>query len=370
MADTKVASPPPPPAMTPGKIAMSRSLGAAFLAHQVEQLEKTVDARSGYAPRGRNNGRRPPNTNNNNYNGRGPKIAVRGGGFTPARQERNEKDADIVVVDASVLIHALGQVKKWCREGREEIIIVPLEALNTLDLLKKGTSVLAQRARAASRALEAQVGVNPRMRVQQDNAFVLWDSINLAASPEGETVQPAPEWLRRTICCAQYEATETGKVDEKKPKVIFATLAHAPVLPRAPSPPNTGDSPVPLPVPQANKHEPRATGVLVSYWARRAGLTVHPVEPSAEPGPYTNGHAPTYGNGTANGNRRHSSSEEESRPNTQRGPPRRRIVTAPDTAEKTRPLVERPPAVKAMMDSVAQPSRAIRVLARGEKLEP
>ena len=43
------------------------------------------------------------------------------------RQERNEKDADIVVVDASVLIHALGQVKKWCREGREEIIIAPLE---------------------------------------------------------------------------------------------------------------------------------------------------------------------------------------------------------------------------------------------------
>ena len=109
---------------------MSRTLGAAFLAHQVEQLEKTVDARGGYGQRGRG-GRRPPGRGftpvNNNNNARGPKIAVRGGGPVQVRQERNEKDADIVVVDASVLIHALGQVKKWCREGREEIIIVPLE---------------------------------------------------------------------------------------------------------------------------------------------------------------------------------------------------------------------------------------------------
>ena len=33
-------------------------------------------------------------------------------------------------------------------------------------------------------------------------------------------------------------------------------------------------------------------------------------------------------------------------------------------------MVERPPAVKAMMDVIAQPSRVVRVLARGEKLDP
>lgn len=44
-----------------------------------------------------------------------------------AEEERKAKDADIVVVDASVLIHALYQVKKWCRDGREEVIIIPLE---------------------------------------------------------------------------------------------------------------------------------------------------------------------------------------------------------------------------------------------------
>ena len=33
-------------------------------------------------------------------------------------------------------------------------------------------------------------------------------------------------------------------------------------------------------------------------------------------------------------------------------------------------LVERPPAVMAMMEMVAQPSKVVRVLARGEKLDP
>jgi hypothetical protein len=37
------------------------------------------------------------------------------------------KEADVIIVDASVLVNALGQVKKWCRDGQEEIIIVPLE---------------------------------------------------------------------------------------------------------------------------------------------------------------------------------------------------------------------------------------------------
>ena len=53
----------------------------------------------------------------------------------------------------------------------------PPLALNTLDILKKGTTPLAQRACAASRILEAQVGMNPRIIVQRDDAFVLWNEI-------------------------------------------------------------------------------------------------------------------------------------------------------------------------------------------------
>ena len=43
--------------------------------------------------------------------------------------ERNTKDADVVVVDASVLVHGIEHLKRWCRNGREEIVIVPLEGV-------------------------------------------------------------------------------------------------------------------------------------------------------------------------------------------------------------------------------------------------
>lgn len=144
---------------------MSRALGAAFLNHQVQQLEKTVETgfasnprmnnafapggpkgpRRGEAPgRGRNHGDRGV------AGGKRGRYAVGNGGARSgngvrggvdgehARDlERNSdldekekdggKDADIVVVDASVLVHAIGELKKWCRPKREEIVIIPLE---------------------------------------------------------------------------------------------------------------------------------------------------------------------------------------------------------------------------------------------------
>ena len=126
---------------------MSRALGAAFLHHQVEQLEKTVsnsgpasgnwrDRRQAhghtYSPGspGATPTKRSPN----------PVAQRKKAGETPvdrttnlsptARKrsgEEERKDADVVVVDASVLVNALYQVKKWCRDGRDEIVIVPLE---------------------------------------------------------------------------------------------------------------------------------------------------------------------------------------------------------------------------------------------------
>ncbi|KAJ3494832.1 hypothetical protein NLJ89_g10728 [Agrocybe chaxingu] len=216
------------PNITTNKLAMSRALGAAFLNHQVEQLEKTVssngpgsgnwrDRKGQYGPNSPGAGKRGPNSpgvkivqkKKGGADGqaaaqkdRGPpkdRDFDRSIASSPvarrrsAEEDRKDKDADIVVVDASVLIHALYQVKKWCRDGREEIVIVPLEALNTLDLLKKGTSSLAQKARAASRILEAQVGTNPRIRVQRDDAFVLWDKI---AFHSGEASTNCPEGAR------------------------------------------------------------------------------------------------------------------------------------------------------------------------------
>ncbi|KAI0367844.1 hypothetical protein BV20DRAFT_1023499 [Pilatotrama ljubarskyi] len=384
MADAKVA---------PNKLAMSRALGAAFLNHQVEQLEKSVHTGGNWR------GRRSPEAwrgveTKRSFSAPGAKIMKRrneesgeektkGDAQKTEREGRRseegkgQKDADIVIVDASVLVHGLYHLKKWCREGREEVVIVPLEALNTLDLLKKGTSVLAQRARAASRILEAQVGTNPRIRVQQDDAFVPWDSI-----PFDDQTAPAlalntsPEWVRRTICCARWEvehATEELKNGKNvKPRVVLA-VTDGPTEPANPAP--ISASPVPLPAPQPNRYESRLSGALVARWASKAGVDV--LEVTSAPPQSSAGNAPTdaatKGRRSAEGRR----SGEEERTKRGQGQPGRGRRNSRSAAPGARPpptagtgLVERPPAVMAMMEMVAQPSRVVRVLARGEKLDP
>lgn len=142
---------------TPNKLAMSRALGAAFLSHQVEQLEKSVTR--GPASGNWRDRRQPqadlgvphPNPNRRSTIIHGAKLRPASGQKQTKKEyidrERDspdpkhrdkekprklsdtvaDKDADLVVVDASVLVHALYQVKKWCKEGREEIVIIPLE---------------------------------------------------------------------------------------------------------------------------------------------------------------------------------------------------------------------------------------------------
>ncbi|KAH9927673.1 uncharacterized protein B0H18DRAFT_932429 [Fomitopsis serialis] len=409
MADVKVTAPTPVlrdsayqgrqgPTIASNKMAMSRALGAAFLNHQVQQLEKTV---SDVGPGGANwrDRRTPKHFDRQGHNdGKRPRGAPtkpawkRDGESTEIDSDETgrqgggkvEKDADVIVVDASVLVHAINQVKKWCREGREEIVIVPLEALNTLDLLKKGMSSLAQRARAASRILEAQVGTNPRIRVQRDDAFVLWDGVFDKQVPPTSS----PEWVRRTICCARWEidhvadevdafATNAGP-GGNQPRVVLAVLSQAPeaqseavFIPGN----HLSASPVPLPAPQTNRHEPRSSGALVALWAAKAGIEVLEVPPAPSGGNTTSRNTSPGGDGRRSPQATRRSNEEDRAKRGGRRNSHMRNGERGGTPVTVRPstgtgLVERPPAVMAMMEAVAQPSRVVRVLARGEKLEP
>ena len=152
---------------------MSRALGAAFLTHQVEQLEKSVSASPPRNNHGYNHNhntnwrdRQRPHPSADSKRGQLPVGGIR---FTtttnpttnqPYQRDQKDrpmtistgprkrgaedphsrkngvrdKDADVIVVDASVLVNALGQLKKWCRDGQEEIIIVPLEGLSHTQL--------------------------------------------------------------------------------------------------------------------------------------------------------------------------------------------------------------------------------------------
>lgn len=165
-----------------------------------------------------------------------------------------------------------------------------------------------------------------------------------------------PEWLRRTISCARWEAARDGQ----SRKVVFAVVAQS-----SPSSiiadDSTPASPVPLPTPHANKFEPRTTGTLVAYWAARAGLDLYEIQPAADL--VEHGRRSDEEENTTRAKKHHPANRGRG---GYHGNGDRNIHGAPAHPG----LVERPPAVMAMMEMVAQPSRVVRVLARGEKLDP
>lgn len=202
----------------------------------------------------------------------------------------------------------------------------------------------------------------------------------------GVTAASCPEWVRRTICCAKWEvqhASEEIKApndnsETQKPRVLFAILA---------SPPEVGSfetattapaaaSPVPLPAPQINKFEPRCSGALIAQWAARSSVEVFEVSASPiPPAPAPKDLAPSGRRSADNGRRsgdggRHSPADDK-RASAGRGRRNSHMrIGERGATPPTGGLVERPPAVMAMMEAVAQPSRVVRVLARGEKLDP
>jgi uncharacterized membrane protein YgcG len=226
--------------------------------------------------------------------------------------------------------------------------------------------------------LESQVGTNPRVRVQQDAAFVLWDQIDFAKDEDDNNENdesstppsPSPEWVRRTICCARWEAEHA---DNAHPRVVLATLSQSPTHATATTTSTqaqqgaVGISPVPLPLPAPpqNRHEPRASGTLVGYWARRARLAVFDVPAGgAAAAPDSAGGRAVSPEGRWAASHHHHHGRGQHRGGRGGG------GGGGSGGGGGGGMVERPPAVMAMMDVVAQPSRVVRVLARGEKLDP
>ncbi|KAM0751678.1 hypothetical protein T439DRAFT_216282 [Meredithblackwellia eburnea MCA 4105] len=130
---------------------LSKAMGAAFLAHQVSQLERSVDKLSFS---------RDPRLAN------GPLVARRGGAASGAGG-LNRKE--IRVLDASALVHALPLVKRWIREDTFHLV-VPLDVFSTLDILKRASGPLHELAREATRFLEVQLDI--ARRISQDKTFV------------------------------------------------------------------------------------------------------------------------------------------------------------------------------------------------------
>lgn len=171
---------------------MSKALGQAFLAHQVRQLESGAASRG--KPHRRGGPRRPQDVVGRSNNQSIHTQQTPGGRLTT-----NHAIPAIIVLDTSIFVHSLDQIKKWLSGERPERLVVPLEVLNTLDLSKRGESPLSAQARAASRFLEEQIGANPKIVLQDDKAIGEWPV------ETDESTITVPQWVKNTLACALWE---------------------------------------------------------------------------------------------------------------------------------------------------------------------
>ncbi|OCF42431.1 hypothetical protein I317_03807 [Kwoniella heveanensis CBS 569] len=137
--------------------------------------------------------------------------------------EHGGDDWRVVVVDASALMWAKNAVKRLVGKGWE--VIVPLEAIRTLDLLKKGSSPSAVTARQAARYIEhaarfhsllssdpsitVQLGTNYKkgrgLRLQREEETRRVNSmIDELALPPMEGDGTMPIWVLKTFSCVAF----------------------------------------------------------------------------------------------------------------------------------------------------------------------
>ena len=257
--------------------------------------------------------------------------------------------------------------------------------LNTLDLLKKGTTLLAQRARAASRLLESFVGSDTRLRVQRDEAFVPWADVPLYSNSadsdhDSDDVLPPPEWLRRTLCCARWEV-QPASDPLARPRAVVVAVGD----------PSPADTPTEPATAAPGRHDARADGLLVKAWVPRvAGLRLQSVKPSsAGTAQYTDKAtfatadvlvpvgpdvvpivAPTTVPRARGKQLFDPKSDDAYSYADPLHPDSPRFSRQPAARKASQPVVPSPIVVQPRKRDEPQPMRVVRLLARGEKLDP
>ncbi|KAG0146447.1 hypothetical protein CROQUDRAFT_722904 [Cronartium quercuum f. sp. fusiforme G11] len=166
---------------------MSRALGAAFLQHQVQQLERNLDDMTfrrdvvtypnPQIPR--------ENSNHSIKSGRPNKFDDRSkqptGSSKTSRQmnlpssqassKQERKPLPIMVIDTSLLIFGLPVLKRWKAEGKYRIVI-PLDVISTLDQLKTYPRPIRGLVRDATEWLDHQFQKNLQTHHHHNDTFI------------------------------------------------------------------------------------------------------------------------------------------------------------------------------------------------------
>ncbi|SJX61706.1 uncharacterized protein SRS1_12690 [Sporisorium reilianum f. sp. reilianum] len=180
---------------------LSHAMGVMFLQDKVDKLEQDVSKIT--YPRGMHKTRSAPTPHTRHATAaaaadtqvRAQPRALTGPGLDPTTDAAvTHRDSiqtpkvamSIRLVDASVLIFSLRSVHNWSRD-QSTCVVIPLEAINTLDLLKKGDEPINLAARKATRWLEDKIAVS----TQDGDAMLLEPAPGIFAQKEHFRLTPA-----------------------------------------------------------------------------------------------------------------------------------------------------------------------------------
>ncbi|WVQ73725.1 hypothetical protein IAR50_003305 [Cryptococcus sp. DSM 104548] len=238
--------------------ALQKSLSAAYLNHQISELESKVRTANIASPAPNNqsvdagallNTRRDPNDDL----GRPDDVEL-------DEETGGEEKWRVMVVDISALMWAKNAVKRLVAKGWE--IVIPQEALSTLDLLKKGSTPSAVAARHAARYIEhalrfhTVLSSDPSLAIQSTTSYKRGRGVRIQrpseilpvdsmldelAIPPMDGEENLPMWLDRVFGCVAYfkrimdvEEKEWGTMEEESgfdretPPILY--VGNAPVF--------------------------------------------------------------------------------------------------------------------------------------------
>lgn len=227
----------------------------------------------------------------------------------------------VAVVDVSALMWAPRSVRSLVQRGFE--VIVPLDAIRTLDMLKKGNSPVAQAARAAARFVEhasrhwRAISTDPSIAVQAGTDYKkgrglrLQREVESAAPAAAGAGAPPPKWVASVLGAAAFfttivraEEAAQGRGDEPRPAVL---IAHPPLSAEV-GPPPVDERPDRDAAPASRNLAERAEGYTVSLEAGRFELPLEVLrdddEADAEPVRGARGRGRGHGHGGGGRGRR------------------------------------------------------------------
>ncbi|TPX63158.1 hypothetical protein SpCBS45565_g06822 [Spizellomyces sp. 'palustris'] len=132
-----------------------------------------------------------------------------------------ELSCPMILIDTNGYVNHLGFVKKWLA-SRKSIVIVPMDVIDNLDRLKKGTEKINAKAREAIRYLEQRFRYRSEyLRGQQDEERIaLWDREGTLPNSAGFV----PKHMRSILACALYYQTRVAPQPLDETDVPFALV--------------------------------------------------------------------------------------------------------------------------------------------------